>query len=227
MRRPQLGPHFLRWYDVCVSDEAGREDAMLTTTQWIVLFAGVALAVGAAIAFYNARSLRRRHAELRHRFGPEYDREVEQRGSVARAERELLAREKRIRKQHLHPLPEAERARFAEDWVHVQARFVDDPSGAVQSADELIKAVMTAQGYDIENFDQRVTDLSVDHAGVVQHYRAAHDLAEANRAGRADTEELRQAVVHYRALFDDLLEPPAEYGRIEPSQSADDHMLPR
>jgi hypothetical protein len=200
---------------------------MLTTTQWIVLLAVVALAVGAAIAFYSARSLRRRHAELRHRFGPEYDREVEQRGSVARAERELLAREKRIDKQRLQPLPEVERARFAEDWVQVQARFVDDPSAAVQAADELIKAVMTARGYDTESFDQRVADLSVDHAGVIQHYRAAHDLAAANREGRADTEDLRQAVVHYRALFDDLLEPPVEYGRIEPSQSSGDQMLPR
>ena len=94
---------------------------------------------------------------------------------------------------------------------------MDDPEGAVQAADRLIKAVMNAKGYTIQRFDQRVADLSVEHASVVQHYRAAHELAEANREGRANTEELRQAVVHYRALFADLLESaqrgPARYTR--------------
>jgi hypothetical protein len=179
---------------------------MLTETQWIVVLGVVALVTMAAIAFLLARSTRRRHAGLRSRFGPEYEREVEQHGSVSRAERELLSREKRIRKQHLHPLSESDRARSAASWRTVQARFVDDPSGAVQAADELIQSVMTGQGYDNESFDQRVADLSVDHAHVVQHYRAAHDLAETNRQGRADTEQLRQAMVHYRALFADLLE---------------------
>jgi len=200
---------------------------MLSTTEWIALIGLIALVAVAAIAF-SARATRRRHAELRHRFGPEYDREVEQHGSVSRAERELVGREKRVRKQRLHPLLEADRARFAADWSNVQARFVDDPSGAVQAADQLIKAVMLVQGYDIEDFDQRVADLSVEHAGVVQHYRAANDLAEANRAGQADTEELRQAVVHYRALFADLLEPPVEDDRIEPPLLPPrDQVLPR
>jgi hypothetical protein len=190
---------------------------MLTETQWIVVVGVVAVVAMAAIAFFMARSMRRRHAALRSRFGPEYEREVEQHGSVARAERELLAREKRIRKQQLHPLSASDRVRYTASWHTVQARFVEDPSGAVQAADELIQAVMTSQGYDIESFDQRVADLSVDHAHVVQHYRAAHDLAETNRQGRADTEELRQAMVHYRALFADLLEQqPGEDGAFVP-----------
>jgi hypothetical protein len=182
---------------------------MLSTNQWIALL-GVALTLFAIACFVIfARSARRRHAELRRRFGPEYEHEVEQRGSVSRAERELLAREKRLRKRQLHPLSEDDRTRFSTDWHNVQAGFVDHPSGAVQAADELIKAVMLAQGYDdVESFDQRVADLSVEHAGVVRHYRSAHELAVANREGRSDTEELRRAMVYYRALFADLLAEP-------------------
>lgn len=184
---------------------------MLSTTEWAILI-GVTVVALAALVLFMARAARRRHAELRARFGPEYEREVEQRGSIARAERELLTREKRVLKKKLHPLSEEDRSRAYVDWHAVQARFVDDPSGAVQSADELIQSVMTMQGYDVDSFEQRVADLSVEHAGVVQHYRAANDLAEANRAGRADTEQLRQAMVHYRALFADLLVPPAGDG---------------
>jgi hypothetical protein len=183
---------------------------METSTEWLILVTVVALLVIAiaAIALLNARSARRRHAQLRQRFGPEYERVVEEQGSVARAERELRAREKRIDHLNLRALPPAELERFSADWRRVQARFVDDPSGAVQAADELIKAVMLARGYAVERFDQRVADLSVEHAEVVQHYRAAGVLAAANREGRANTEELRQAVVHYRALFADLLQQP-------------------
>jgi hypothetical protein len=189
---------------------------MLSTEQWVFLISVIAVVVVAAIAIFAARTARRRHQELRHRFGPEYEREVQQHGSVARAERELHAREKRVRKHQLQPLSEDDRTRFSADWHAVQARFVDHPSSAVQAADELIQAVMVAKGYDVESFDQRVADLSVDHASVVQHYRAAHELAEVNRAGRADTEELRQAMVHYRALFADLLlEPSVHGGRLE------------
>ncbi|HEX4353801.1 MAG TPA: hypothetical protein VHZ95_12820 [Polyangiales bacterium] len=178
---------------------------MLTTTQWIVLIAAVAIVLIAAFALISSRSSRRRHGDLRRRFGPEYEREVQQQGSVAAAERELMAREKRVHKQRLRTLPENERVRFAADWEQIQTRFVDEPSAAVQEANELIKAVMLARGYEVDRFDQRVADLSVEHANVVQHYRAARVLADANREGRANTEELRQALVHYRALFSDLL----------------------
>jgi FtsZ-interacting cell division protein ZipA len=181
---------------------------MLTTTQWIVLVGLLAIAAMVVLALVNKRSSRQRHAVLKDRFGPEYDRAVEEHGDVARAERELAAREKRVHQQKLRPLPEADRARFSNDWSQVQARFVDDPSDAVKAADDLIKAVMRARGYATEHFEQRVADLSVEHSNVVQHYRSARVLADANREGRANTEELRQAVVHYRALFADLLEQP-------------------
>lgn len=180
---------------------------MLSESEWIIVVGVLALVVVATFALLVLRKAGRRHNLLKHRFGPEYDRAVAERGSVARGERELLAREKRVRKQELQPLAEADRARFSEQWRDVQARFVDDPSFAVQDADELIIGVMRAQGYDLASFEQRVADLSVDHADMVDHYRAAHELAEANREGRADTESLRQALVHYRALFTDLLEP--------------------
>ena len=181
---------------------------MVTTNDWIALIAGAALAVAALVALGVLFAARRRHAELRRRFGPEYDRLVEERGSVRKAERVLLAREKRLHKLKLRPLSESERIRFAADWRNVEAQFVDDPATAVRAAGDLIKAVMLAQGYEIEHFDQRVDDLTVEHAGAVQHYRAAHELiAHAQREGAADTEELRQALVHYRALSADLLEP--------------------
>lgn len=181
---------------------------MVTTNDWIALIAGVALAVAALVALGVLFAARRRHAELRRRFGPEYDRLVEEHGSVRKAERELHAREKRVHEMKLRPLSEAERIRFAADWRNVEAQFVDDPVAAVRAASDLIKTVMLAQGYEIERFDQRLTDLSVEHPAVVQHYRAAHELiAHAQHEGMADTEELRQALVHYRALSADLLEP--------------------
>jgi hypothetical protein len=182
---------------------------MLSTTEWTVLLGVIALLAVAAIAFGMARYARRRHTALRGRFGTEYDLEVERHGSVSRAERELLAREIRMRKQRIHSLAEEDRLRFSADWHDLQARFVDDPWGAVHGADQLISSVMEAQGYEVESFDQRIADLSVDHSEVVRHYRAGHDLAVANREGRADTEQLRRAMIYYRALFSDLLEPHA------------------
>jgi hypothetical protein len=180
----------------------------LTTTQWIVLVVLVVASIGLVLAMLGASSGRRRHLELKRRFGPEYDRAVEQHGNVPLAERELLAREKRIEQLHLRPLPGPERAQFGASWEHAQARFVDDPSGAVREADQLIKLVMGARGYVVEHYEQRVADLSVEHAQVVQHYRAARALSDLNREARANTEDLRQAFVHYRALFTDLLEQP-------------------
>jgi len=195
---------------------------LTTTTQWTILAAVLAVLAVVAIALLSARASRRRHALLKDRFGPEYDRAIEEHGSVTRAERELAAREKRVRQQKLHPLQESVRARFSSDWSEVQARFVDDPSGAVQAADELIKDVMLARGYQADTeFDERVADLSVEHANVVQHYRAARVLSDANREGRANTEELRQAFVHYRALFADLLAEtqPVPEGRMQEARA--------
>jgi hypothetical protein len=180
----------------------------LTQTEFLILIGVALLVVVGIVALLAFGSSRRRHVELRRRFGPEYERAIAEYGSEKRAERELAKREKRVDRLHLHPLKEAERLRFEGEWRTVQARFVDAPSAAVTAADELIQAVMEAHGYPVRDFEQRVKDLSVEHANVVQHYRAARVLADANREGRADTEELRQAFVHYRALFADLLDEP-------------------
>ena len=180
----------------------------LTHTQILILVGVVALLAIAVLAWLALHSSRKRHVELQRRFGPEYERAVSEYGNEKRAERELAKRENRVNRLHLHPLREAERLRFEGEWRTIQARFVDDPSGAVKAADELIEAVMKAHGYPVRDIDQRIKDLSVEHANVIQHYRAARVLSDANREGRADTEELRQAFVHYRALFADLLDEP-------------------
>jgi hypothetical protein len=179
---------------------------------WImVALAAVAIAIVATIA--TRRRSRVRSAELHQRFGPEYDRAVEEFGSPARAERELAKRTRRVAHLQFRELSDGERVRFASSWNRIQQQFVDDPTGAVMGANELIKEVMRARGYPVDDFEQRVVDLSVDHADVVQHYRAARALAEPNRKGQGTTEELRQAVVHFRALFADLLQEPVSSAR--------------
>jgi len=177
-----------------------------STLIWaLVGLAIVALAIVAIVASrHRARS---RRVELKSKFGPEYDRAVEQYGPD-HADRELASRERRVGHFQSRELSATERARFLAAWASIQARFVDDPGVAVSGADELINEVMRARGYPTEHFDQRVADLSVEHAAVVQHYRAAKALADSNRDGRVNTEELRQAVVHYRVLFADLLQEP-------------------
>lgn len=183
----------------------------MTSTETIVLITLIAAGLLILVIALAARKSRReRQQHLRARFGPEYDRALEAHGSERQAERDLERRERRVQKLHINELDAAHRIQFATDWGHAQTRFVDDPSGAVLEADELIKKVMRARGYPLEDFEHRVEDLSVDHADVVQHYRAARALAEANREGRANTEELRQALVHYRALFSELLEDPSQ-----------------
>lgn len=180
-------------------------------TVWaLVALAIVALVIILVVASRHRARVRR--AALKSKFGPEYDRAVEEYGAD-RADRELASRERRVEKFHARELSAAERASFLASWAHVQAQFVEDPGIAVTGAHELINQVMRARGYPTEHFEQRVADLSVDHAAVVQHYRAAKALADANRAGQANTEELRQAVVHYRVLFADLLhESPVDPG---------------
>lgn len=170
----------------------------------LIIAAAVLVTVG-TIVWTRSRN---RHAQLKARFGPEYDRAVAEKGSVARAEEELRERERRVREQSIRALTPADRERFSADWEAIQARFVDEPSAAVQAADQLIKEVMLAQGYSRESIDRRDVDLAVEHAAVMDDFRAARALAQQNREGRADTEELRQAFVHYRALFADILNPP-------------------
>jgi hypothetical protein len=148
----------------------------------------------------------RRRERLRNRFGPEYERTLRDAGDPRRAESILQQREARVSKYHIRSLSSEEAQRFGQAWRGLQAKFVDDPSGSVTEADTLVTELMTLRGYPMTDFDRRAEDLSVDHPHVVQHYRSAHAIAERHARGAASTEELRQALVSYRALFEDLLE---------------------
>lgn len=152
---------------------------------------------------------KRRSAALREQFGPEYDRVVHEHGDAARAEAALAEREKRVHQFPIHSLQPGEREVFAGEWADVQRRFVDDPSMAVIEADKLVTRVMTARGYPMGDFDQRAADLSVNYPTVVQNYRSARNIVLRQTGGQATTEDLRQAMVHYRSLFDELLEQQA------------------
>jgi hypothetical protein len=156
---------------------------------------------------------RRRSMRLKSHFGPEYERTVRESGDRRRAEEDLERRQKRVEKLHIQPLPIRDRERFLGAWKADQARFVDDPAGAVTEADQLVQEVMRARGYPVADFDQRVEDISVDHPHLVQNYRAAREVVMLHRRGQASTEDLRKALVHYRALFDELLEAPQEVTR--------------
>ena len=177
---------------------------MDTTALW-VLIAVVLIGAVAWITLSRVRTQR-----LRDRFGPEYDRTVHSEGSLRKAEAALEARAKRVASLHIHPLSQADAERFDQSWRGIQARFVDDPHGAVTEADRLVGEVMAARGYPVGEFEQRVADISVDHPDVVMNYRAAREIASIHAQGKASTEDLRQAMVHYRALFRDLLETAAE-----------------
>jgi len=150
---------------------------------------------------------RRRGSDLRSTFGREYERTVADTGDRRAAEDELRKRKERVDGLDIRALPAEARDRYAQEWRQVQARFVDEPRPAIDQADDLIGQVMQDRGYPVADFDQRVADISVGHADVVEHYRAAHAIAERdqNNENVTDTEQLRQAMVHYRALFEDLL----------------------
>jgi hypothetical protein len=167
----------------------------------IIAAAAIALAIVAAYLFKRART-----KQLQSRFGPEYERALQAAGNRSEAEKELEARRKRVASFSLRPLTEEEQARFGKEWQAAQARFVDDPKTAVADAHRLVKEVMQARGYPMGDFDQRAADISVDHPLVVSNYRTAREIAERSSRGKASTEEMRQAVVCYRALFEELLE---------------------
>jgi hypothetical protein len=174
----------------------------MTTNTLIIVAVVVVVAIAALAWVYN---LRQRRERLRARFGPEYDRIVRDAGSEQKAEALLDERARRVSKYHIRELKHDERVRFSEAWRRVQAKFVDDPAAAVTEADMLVTEVMTVRGYPMADFDRRTEDLTVDHAPVVDHYRSAHDIAVRHSRGAASTEDLRQALVHYRELFADLL----------------------
>ena len=168
----------------------------------IVTLIVVALVINA----YNRRRTRR----LREQFGPEYDRTVALAGGRTAAENRLAERSERVHKLNVRSLNNVERDSYIKEWGRVQAHFVDAPAGAVAEADQLLGDVMAQCGYPVGDFEQRAADISVDHPVVTQNYRAAHEIALRQAGGRATTEELRRAMIHYRALFDELVAvPPA------------------
>jgi len=153
----------------------------------------------------------KRTKELRSRFGPEYNRAVRSQGDASAAEKVLHQREQRVSKLKIAPLDAEQRSRFADKWEREQAHFVDQPREAVEAADRLVAEVMRARGYPVSDFEQRVADVSVDHPVVVENYRIAHDIAVRDSREPVSTEELRNAMLHYRALFADLLHDGGKY----------------
>lgn len=179
----------------------------MDTNTWIVIGVIVALLVIAAGVLLWRRQ---RSAGLKARFGPEYVRAVEDTGSEREAEAALSARAARVRRYHLRALNREDRERYFDAWRRVQARFVDDPRGAAREADDLLGQVMAARGYPPADIDQRLEDVSVDHGEAVQNYRVAQGIVAKHAEGVASTEDMRQAVIHYRTLFEDLVGAPGK-----------------
>jgi len=177
----------------------------------VIVIAAIAIVALLALVAWLAGE-RRRSTQLKERFGPEYDRTIASTGERKQAETELERRRRRVDQLRIRPLDDNERERFTATWRVVQTRFVDEPAEAVHDADGLIGKVMAARGYPVADFEQRAADVSVNHPQVVDHYRIAHGIAERGDGRDADTEDLRQAMVHYRALFSDLLETGEDGG---------------
>jgi hypothetical protein len=173
----------------------------------IVAIIVVAIVALAAIGWVITQ--RQRTKRLSEQYGPEYQRTLQERGDQREAERELEERQERVRGYEIRTLSAEQRDSYATRWRETQAEFVDDPSGAISKADGLVQDLMSARGYPMADFDHRAADVSVDHPQVVEEYRAAHVIAQRHAADGVETEDLRQAMVHYRALFDDLLENEA------------------
>jgi hypothetical protein len=181
--------------------EAALEVSMDTVVV-VVLVVVVVVAIGVVAAVLYRR---RRSAQLRRRFGPEYERTVEGAAGRREAEKELRERARRRSEFEVRPVTGQEAARYRQEWADIQKGFVDQPAEAVERADRLVVQIMRDSGYPVDDFEHRVDDISVDHPEVAQHYRDAHSVAVAQAAGAADTEQLRQAVTSYRRLVDALL----------------------
>jgi hypothetical protein len=202
--------------------EGGYFCDMSNTTLIIVIV--VAIVVVAAIAVVGYRlAQQKRTTRLREQYGPEYDRALDQADNQREAEAELRDRSKRHEKLELRSLDASEREDFERRWSDVQRQFVDDPSNAVRNADLLVVEVMAARGYPVEDFDQRADDVSVSHPEVTQRYREARRIAQANKEGSADTEDLRQAVTSYRSLVQALLADDGDSSRPNRTQSEHDN----
>jgi hypothetical protein len=175
----------------------------MDTWVWVAIVVAVILVLAAAFAAWQ----KRRRTHLQERFGPEYERTVAEADNRRDAEKELAERERRHEELEIRPLSETARARHADEWQAVQARFVDDPEGAVGDADRLVQQVMAERGYPTdEDFERRAADVSVEHPQVVENFREGHRLWQSYSSGERGTEDLRQAMVHYRSLFEELLE---------------------
>jgi hypothetical protein len=202
--------------------EGGYFCDMSNTTLIIVIV--VAIVVVAAIAVIGYRlAQQKRTTRLREQYGPEYDRALDQADNQREAEAELRDRSKRHEKLELRSLDASEREDFERRWSDVQRQFVDDPSNAVRNADLLVVEVMAARGYPVEDFDQRADDVSVSHPEVTQRYREARRIAQANKEGSADTEDLRQAVTSYRSLVQALLADDGDSSRPNRTQGEHDN----
>ncbi|MET9364457.1 hypothetical protein ABZX93_26555 [Streptomyces sp. NPDC006632] len=182
----------------------------MSLTVIIIIVAVVVVLIVCAVA---ARRVMVRRRGLQERFGPEYERTVEAQDSRRAAEQELREREERHDALDIKPLPAAARDRYSRDWARVQEQFVDRPDEAVHDADRLVTTLMSARGYPTEGYEQQLRDLSVEHGKTLEHYRAAHDVNDRSSSHRATTEELRGAMVHYRALFEELLHDGDRPGR--------------
>ncbi|MGC1449816.1 MAG: hypothetical protein WA830_07250 [Candidatus Sulfotelmatobacter sp.] len=181
----------------------------------LIVLAAVIVVILAVGAWSFVRSRRGKTAGLRHKFGPEYDRAVLTHGSERKAEAKLADREKRIQKLNIRDLDSMEHERYSKQWQSVQSRFVDSPKGAVAEADDLVSSVMKTRGYPVSDFDQRAADISVDHPRVVENYRSAHQIALRVGKDAATTEDLRTAMIHYRSLFEELVQVPLPVERKE------------
>lgn len=174
----------------------------------LIVLGAVVILVIAGLAWLYMKRRRTTTADLRQKFGPEYQRAVQEHGSERKAEAKLADREKRVEKLNLRDLDPREHERFSKQWEAVQSRFVDSPKGAVTEADDLVLSVMKTRGYPVSDFDQRAADISVDHPRVVENYRSAHEIALRVGKDQATTEDLRTAMIHYRSLFEELVQVP-------------------
>ena len=181
--------------------------SVLSTMQWALIIAAVVIVIGGIATMLVMR--KRRTKRLRGQFGgPEYARAVQEGGSQRKAEAKLEERAERVESFHIRALAPGDHARFMESWRKIQQRFVDSPGGAVTEADQLLGDVMSARGYPVSDFEQRAADISVDHPLVMENYRAGHAIAVRQTMGKATTEDLRQAMIHYRTLFEELVGEP-------------------
>src|SRR5580658_604077 len=171
-----------------------------------IMLAGVVILVIAVLAWLYVQKRRRTTAGLRQKFGPEYERAVQKHGSERKAEAKLADRQERVEKLNIRDLDPMERERFSKQWESVQSRFVDSPRGAVAEADDLVSSLMKTRGYPVSDFDQRAADISVGHPRVVENYRSAHEIVLRSGKDAATTEDLRMAMIHYRSLFEELMQ---------------------